>query len=226
MGGVATHAGSRTRSPRCATTATKRAGSFSKARRGDRPTGARTAEPRGNDQYAAGRKALARADSRAETPCSRGERIKGVREMTGVAASTEPRSRSQIRMIDAGPSNCVRPCVRPSRQTAMRDPLLTCKSAQATRIADLPGFSSPLTDSNRRPPPYHGGALPTELRGQVAQSTRVRNRLDVGRVGMEGRGFEPLKAEPAGLQPAPFGHSGTPAGNGDCSRVPRLHSRV
>ena len=29
---------------------------------------------------------------------------------------------------------------------------------------------------------------------------------------MQGRGFEPLKAEPAGLQPAPFGHSGTPAG--------------
>src|SRR5689334_9301517 len=28
---------------------------------------------------------------------------------------------------------------------------------------------------------------------------------------MQGRGFEPLKAEPAGLQPAPFGHSGTPA---------------
>src|SRR5581483_11697442 len=27
---------------------------------------------------------------------------------------------------------------------------------------------SPLTDSNRRPPPYHGGALPTELRGQRA----------------------------------------------------------
>jgi hypothetical protein len=25
---------------------------------------------------------------------------------------------------------------------------------------------SPLTDSNRRPPPYHGGALPTELRGR------------------------------------------------------------
>src|SRR2546421_7176353 len=28
-------------------------------------------------------------------------------------------------------------------------------------------LQSPLTDSNRRPPPYHGGALPTELRGQV-----------------------------------------------------------
>src|SRR5262249_19589780 len=31
---------------------------------------------------------------------------------------------------------------------------------------------------------------------------------------MQGKGFEPLKAEPAGLQPAPFGHSGTPAGTG------------
>src|SRR4051794_21040957 len=30
-------------------------------------------------------------------------------------------------------------------------------------------------------------------------------------ISMQGRGFEPLKAEPAGLQPAPFGHSGTPA---------------
>ena len=27
---------------------------------------------------------------------------------------------------------------------------------------------SPLTESNRRPSPYHGDALPTELRGQVA----------------------------------------------------------
>src|SRR5581483_1086273 len=26
---------------------------------------------------------------------------------------------------------------------------------------------SPLTDSNRRPPPYHGGALPTERRGRA-----------------------------------------------------------
>jgi hypothetical protein len=27
---------------------------------------------------------------------------------------------------------------------------------------------SPLTESNRRPSPYHGDALPTELRGQAA----------------------------------------------------------
>ena len=30
----------------------------------------------------------------------------------------------------------------------------------------LENAESPLTDSNRRPPPYHGGALPTELRGR------------------------------------------------------------
>src|SRR5512132_4723539 len=44
--------------------------------------------------------------------------------------------------------------------------LLTRDSAQTTRNRDLQRLSSPLTDSNRRPPPYHGGALPTELRGQ------------------------------------------------------------
>jgi hypothetical protein len=27
-------------------------------------------------------------------------------------------------------------------------------------------------------------------------------------------GFEPPKAEPTGLQPVPFGHSGTPPGEG------------
>jgi transcriptional regulator with XRE-family HTH domain len=36
----------------------------------------------------------------------------------------------------------------------------------ATRDADSATSRSPLPDSNRRPPPYHGGALPTELRGQ------------------------------------------------------------
>ena len=33
------------------------------------------------------------------------------------------------------------------------------------------------------------------------------------------RGFEPLKAEPTGLQPVPFGHSGTPPGARHCSLV-------
>src|SRR5918911_4629870 len=37
------------------------------------------------------------------------------------------------------------------------DPLPTRNSARTTRIAHLQGFSRPLTDSNRRPPPYHEG---------------------------------------------------------------------
>jgi hypothetical protein len=48
-------------------------------------------------------------------------------------------------------------------------------SAQTTTQAHLQGFyRSPLTDSNRRPPPYHGGALPAELRGRVQDSSRLR----------------------------------------------------
>jgi DNA-binding CsgD family transcriptional regulator len=38
------------------------------------------------------------------------------------------------------------------------------------RSGRFAGISSPLTDSNRRPPPYHGGALPTELRGRVVEA--------------------------------------------------------
>src|SRR5207248_1439983 len=34
--------------------------------------------------------------------------------------------------------------------------------------------TSPLTDSNRRPPPYHGAALPTEVRGQDNKSSGAR----------------------------------------------------
>src|SRR4051812_13192646 len=34
-------------------------------------------------------------------------------------------------------------------------------------------------------------------------------------------GFEPPKAEPTGLQPVPFGRSGTPPGERDCSRARR-----
>ncbi len=37
---------------------------------------------------------------------------------------------------------------------------------------------------------------------------------------MQGGGFEPPKAEPAGLQPAPFGHSGTPAERAIVARPP------
>src|SRR2546430_494784 len=65
------------------------------------------------------------------------------------------------------------------RRTRPSSPVTTAETApeqEETR--------SPLTDSNRRPPPYHGGALPTELRGRGADSTGgLSARLCGGGVG-------------------------------------------
>jgi hypothetical protein len=44
------------------------------------------------------------------------------------------------------------------------------------RVVDV----SPLSDSNRRPLPYHGSALPTELRGQSAMFCRAFATLPRG----------------------------------------------
>jgi hypothetical protein len=49
-------------------------------------------------------------------------------------------------------------------RTPVTTSTLTTKSA-----AEQEKTLSPLTDSNRRPPPYHGGALPTELRGRESR---------------------------------------------------------
>ena len=46
-----------------------------------------------------------------------------------------------------------------------------------TQLAKKPCKSSPLTDSNRRPPPYHGGALPTELRGRERTRYQALRRV-------------------------------------------------
>src|SRR6266508_4729855 len=47
------------------------------------------------------------------------------------------------------------------------------------------GSQSPFTESNRRPSPYHGDALPTELKGQTegreyTSRSRERNRPPAG----------------------------------------------
>ena len=42
------------------------------------------------------------------------------------------------------------------------------ESGERSRTADLRKYWSPVTESNRRPSPYHGDALPTELTGLVA----------------------------------------------------------
>src|SRR5580765_964448 len=46
-----------------------------------------------------------------------------------------------------------------------------CKLLQQEKPRFARLLQSPLPDSNRRPPPYHGGALPTELRGRKANGT-------------------------------------------------------
>src|SRR5438093_11970916 len=66
----------------------------------------------------------------------------------GAASAAEER---RIRRRSLGKS----PASAPLRASGV-DPLLTCNSAETADKAYLQEFSSPLTDSNRRPPPYHG----------------------------------------------------------------------
>src|SRR5262249_4147277 len=60
--------------------------------------------------------------------------------------------------------------------TRTRDPtimsrvLLPTELLRLVRRARGPAPASPLTDSNPRPLPYHGSALPTELRGQGSRA--------------------------------------------------------
>ena len=51
------------------------------------------------------------------------------------------------------------------------------KHARRCGYAGAKDLKSPLTDSNRRPPPYHGGALPTELRGHFLVRLAARRGL-------------------------------------------------
>ena len=57
-------------------------------------------------------------------------------------------------------------------------------------------------DSNSRPSPWQGDALPlSHFRTQIISSIKLM---------VEGGGFEPPKAQLTDLQSAPFGHSGIP----------------
>ena len=124
------------------------------------------------------------------------------------------------------------------------------RDGRPARREAAPGRSvqSPLTESNRRPSPYHGDALPTELRGREPdEDTRPRgargqldrralapvtrtapDRWPVGRsTRVAGEGFEPSKASPTDLQSAPIGRSGNLPGvpRGDPERIARAARR-
>ena len=76
----------------------------------------------------------------------------------GAASAAEER---RIRRRSLGKS----PASAPLRASGV-DPLLTCNSAETTDKAYLQEFSSPLTDSNRRPPP-----LPSRVLGKRDATT-------------------------------------------------------
>lgn len=82
---------------------------------------------------------------------------------------------------------------------------------------------------NRRPHPYQGCALPTELYQRLERAAGIEPASSAWKAEViaiircphlnssvpsykmvEGEGFEPSKAEPADLQSAPFGRSGIP----------------
>src|ERR1700761_10203 len=51
------------------------------------------------------------------------------------------------------------------------------RAGERNQIADLRKYWSPVTESNRRPSPYHGDALPTELTGRAYLGFRASARL-------------------------------------------------
>src|SRR6476620_605225 len=53
----------------------------------------------------------------------------------------------------------------------------------------VPVFPSPFTESNRRPSPYHGDALPTELKGRARRA--VGDSTSLLAVDHEGGGASP-----------------------------------
>src|SRR4051794_31606804 len=62
-----------------------------------------------------------------------------------------------------------------------------CAAGYLRHLRSLPDVS-PLTDSNRRPLPYHGSALPTELRGRTAKDSNAGRRGTVPPMDAPGAG--------------------------------------
>src|SRR3954453_13480481 len=80
-------------------------------------------------------------------------------------SATDPPRRAVER---AGKSCHLGPAVGPTEDPwTPRTPRRTAVEAKKNPPFPSSGFVlSPVSDSNRRPPPYHGGALPTELTGR------------------------------------------------------------
>jgi hypothetical protein len=102
----------------------------------------------------------------------------------GMGLGSATRSRSSPSPY-SGPDTASR---FPACSRGGRDLCLVGQPQLSVRVPQLQDFSrSPLTDSNRRPPPYHGGALPTELRGRNRQSSRVEGDPSSARATLSAR---------------------------------------
>src|SRR5262249_15603137 len=117
-----------------------------------------------------------------------------LRAAEGACPQGDTRRRACPRM-PASPRN-VYPCRTREAQ---------CHATAGNTIAPFAGVlaRSPLTDSNRRPPPYHGGALPTELRGRGPILARLHcSSPGVYPSGQRGRAVNPL-AQPSEVRILP-----------------------
>ena len=73
-----------------------------------------------------------------------------------------------IEELDTAERHSAEDLIREARAKSVRATFAQTKRRPRTPNAkSLQKAKSPLTDSNRRPPPYHGGALPAELRGRA-----------------------------------------------------------
>src|SRR5919198_4222862 len=93
------------------------------------------------------------------------------------------------------------------------------------KTAICTALQSPLTDSNRRPPPYHGGALPTELRGRVGKcSARLSGLFEPTAELCDAR-CEQRLAQRCGAEPVCFPHDRFPFPLGGVARYEERGSR-
>ena len=93
---------------------------------------------------------------------ARAQRTLGIPGASHALPVSEPKATTELILEAAACPR--RPDARPTREIQHVRAGTRSVRTQKARYAGL--LQSPLTDSNRRPPPYHGGALPAELRGR------------------------------------------------------------
>src|ERR1700712_2273872 len=107
------------------------------------------------------------------------------------------------------------------RQAMNPQPSSPPKGDQQVRVS---ATSSPFTESNRRPSPYHGDALPTELKGRSRRSayrlTLLLARV-IGGSGNPGQNEDPRSSRPGDRAPPPRAANHAASRSGGSGRLNR-----